>query len=72
MAKKKSKSRKPADQRHDQRVLLNLTKAELKAFDAAAAFAGVSRSSWIRQRCRDAARSELEAADQPVPFLKTK
>ena len=74
MAKKKKTGprRKPAHERHDQRMLLNLTQDELEAFDTAAKLAGVSRSSWIRQRCRDAARTELESAGQPVPFLERK
>ena len=71
MAKKKQgPRRKPAHERHDKRILMSVTQAEFDAFDAAARLAGVSRSSWIRQRCRDAARTELEAAGQPIPFLK--
>ena len=64
--------RKPAHERHDKRILMSVTQAEFDAFDEAARLAGVSRSSWIRQRCRDAARAELEDAGRPVPFLKRK
>jgi hypothetical protein len=49
----------------DMRIAL----AEKESFRAAAELAGLDLSTWIRERLRRVARRELEAANQPVPFL---
>lgn len=48
---------------------IRITEEEKDTFDEAAKLAGLSRSSWIRERLRDAARIELEAAGKKVKFL---
>jgi hypothetical protein len=42
---------------------------EKQAFKLAASLAGVSLSSWMRERLRLAAIRELESAGQQVPFV---
>ncbi len=46
--------------------------AEKKAFANAAELAGIAVSAWVRERLRQCAARELEAASQPVPFFKNK
>jgi uncharacterized protein (DUF1778 family) len=49
---------------------LRLTEAEKSAFNNAAAIAGISTSTWVRERIRRAAARELEEAGLPIPFLQ--
>jgi hypothetical protein len=49
---------------------LRLTEAEKSAFNNAAAIAGISTSTWVRERIRRAAARELEEAGLPIPFLR--
>lgn len=42
---------------------------EKQGFELAAALAGVSLSSWVRERLRLAAIRELESAGRRVPFV---
>jgi predicted HicB family RNase H-like nuclease len=46
--------------------------AEKEAFALAADIAGIAMSAWVRERLRQNAARELEAAAHPIPFLKTK
>jgi hypothetical protein len=46
-----------------------LTDLEKRAFVDAADLAGLSLSSWVRERLRRAARAELNEAGKPVAFL---
>ena len=48
---------------------IRLNAAELNAFRAAAELAGISVSSWMRERLRTVARDELQAASRDVAFL---
>lgn len=48
---------------------LRLTKDEKAAFTSAAENAGLSLSSWARERLRQVAIRELEGAGSDVPFL---
>lgn len=43
---------------------------EKQAFANAAELAGIAMSAWVRERLRQCAARELEAASQSVPFLK--
>lgn len=45
--------------------------AEKEAFERAAELAGISLSSWARERLRSAAIRELESAGQRVPFVRS-
>ena len=49
---------------------IRLSDAEKQGFQAAAAFAGIPVSSWVRERLRVAAIRELENAGQKVPFVE--
>lgn len=50
-------------------MIVRLAEAEREAFDLAAALAGISLSSWVRERLRLAAIRELESAGRKVPFV---
>jgi len=52
------------------RVELRLTPQEKKAFQDAADYAGLSLSSWMRERLRKSAIIELEEAEIEVEFFK--
>jgi hypothetical protein len=49
---------------------MRLDSMERKGFEAAARLAGISLSSWARERLRSAAIRELEDRGQPVPFVQ--
>jgi hypothetical protein len=48
---------------------LRLAPDEKRAFNDAADIAGVSLSTWVRERLRRVARRELEEANHPIAFL---
>jgi hypothetical protein len=48
---------------------LRITDAEKEGFELAALLAGVSLSSWVRERLRLTAIRELEGAGRRVPFV---
>ena len=50
-------------------MIVRLQVTEREAFDLAAALAGISLSSWVRERLRLAAIRELESAGRRVPFV---
>jgi len=55
----------------NRRVLqIRLTEAEKQGFWLAAGFAGISLSSWARERLRLAATRELESAGSSIPFVE--
>lgn len=51
---------------------LRLSPDEKEAFQSAASASGLSLSSWIRERLRKAAASELERAGRPIPFYQNR
>ena len=52
------------------RVLqIRLLEQEKHAFDEAAQLAGLSLSSWARERLRARARKELQAAGKKISFI---
>jgi antitoxin component of RelBE/YafQ-DinJ toxin-antitoxin module len=51
---------------------VRVDETEKKAFTDAAELAGIVMSAWVRERLRQCAARELEAASQPVPFLKNR
>jgi uncharacterized protein (DUF1778 family) len=61
-----------ADENRTERVELRLEPPEKETFQQAARLAGLSLSSWIRERLRGVARTELEGAGRRVPFLQKK
>ena len=50
-------------------VQIRVSPAEKDGFVQAASLAGISLSSWMRERLRLAAIRELEAARRKVPFV---
>ena len=50
---------------------VRLSQAEKESIKLAAEAAGLSVSSWLRDRLRKAARTELQASGQKVPFLES-
>jgi hypothetical protein len=48
---------------------IRVSDSEKEGFELAAAFAGISMSSWVRERLRLAAIRELESAGRRVPFV---
>jgi antitoxin component of RelBE/YafQ-DinJ toxin-antitoxin module len=50
-------------------VLMRLDPEEKEAFKQAAELAGITLSSWIRERLRRSAIKELEEAAIPIAFL---
>lgn len=52
-----------------ERVEIRLDPLEKEAFQKAADNTGLSLSSWMRERLRRAAKTDLEDAGQPIPFL---
>ncbi len=53
----------------EQTLQIRLTDNEKEGFQAAASIAGISLSSWVRERLRLAAIRDLESAGQKVPFI---
>lgn len=48
---------------------IRISDAEKEGFELAAALAGISISSWVRERLRLSAIRELEGAGRRVPFV---
>jgi predicted HicB family RNase H-like nuclease len=61
--------RPPAKVKRDSDLELRVSADEKEAFELAAAMAGISLSSWVRERLRLAAIRELESAGRRVPFV---
>jgi uncharacterized protein (DUF1778 family) len=51
---------------------IRLSTEEKEAFDRAAQIAGISLSSWVRERLRAASLKELDVVGELAPFLATK
>ena len=51
-------------------LLIRLSPDEKTAFETAASIAGISISSWVRERLRRACVRELEDTGLQVPFLR--
>jgi hypothetical protein len=48
---------------------IRISDKEKEGFELAAALAGISLSSWVRERLRLTAIRELEGAGRKVPFV---
>ena len=51
-------------------IQIRVRPTEKAAFALASDIAGISLSSWVRERLRLTAARELESAGQKIPFLK--
>ena len=67
---KRGRPPKEADRLRNKPMLINLEKTEKEAFKDAADLAGVSLSTWVRERLRQIASRELSKAARPVAFLR--
>jgi hypothetical protein len=50
-------------------VQIRVSEPEKQAFQLSADLAGISLSSWVRERLRLAAIRELESAGKKIPFV---
>jgi hypothetical protein len=66
--RKRGRPFKPEGEKQSQSLLVMVQAPEKTAFKDAAVLAGASLSTWVRQRLRTAAISELEGAGKPIAF----
>jgi hypothetical protein len=69
MGKRRADPAAGSGNRKDQYLQIRLIAEEKEGFEAAARLCGLALSAWVRERLRRAARTDLEEANQPVPFL---
>ena len=67
---KRGRPLKEQDQLKNENILVRVEPDEKEAFKDAADLAGISLSSWVRERLRRVAINELQEAARPIPFLK--
>jgi hypothetical protein len=67
---KRGRPPKKADELRTEDLLVKLKTDEKEAFKDAANLAGVSLSTWVRERLRRVAVKELKEAAHPVAFLR--
>jgi hypothetical protein len=67
--KRHGRPRKSSESVKSESILLRLEAREKAGFSEAAEIAGAPLSVWIRERLRQVAVKELEAAGRKVPFL---
>ena len=66
---KRGRPKKSQDCLKKRVVQIRLLDVEKESFTTAADLAGLSLSSWIRERLREAARKELQKAGKKISFL---
>lgn len=71
MKKTRGRPPKAPDRVRDDKLLVRVEVNEKTAFQDAADLAGVSLSSWVRERLRRMAIKELKEAARPVAFLNS-
>ena len=67
---KAGRPKKQDQSRQSEVIPIRLTQAEKESFQLCADLAGISLSSWTRERLRLAAIRELEGAGRRVPFVE--
>lgn len=65
----RKRGRPPMGMGMNESIEIRLQSAEKDGFEEAAALAGISLSSWVRERLRLSAIRELESAGRRVPFI---
>lgn len=68
--RKRGRPPKDVSELRNEDLLVKLLADEKEAFKDAASLAGVSLSTWVRERLRQVAIRELQSASQPIAFLK--
>jgi predicted HicB family RNase H-like nuclease len=66
---RRSKQPESSVERKDVPFNIRVAQSEKDAFERAAAIAGVSISTWVRERLRAAAMRELDDRGELAPFL---
>lgn len=61
---------KSAAQLRAETLEVRLNQLEKQSFREAAEIAGLSLSTWVRERLRQRAIAELEASGRQIPFLR--
>jgi predicted HicB family RNase H-like nuclease len=69
MASRRKQPSKGSGRRKADVMQVRVGDSEKQTFEAAAALAGIGLSSWVRERLRQAAIRELEAAGQNIPLF---
>jgi hypothetical protein len=67
---KRGRPHKEVGELRTEDLLVKLKVDEKEAFRDAADLAGVSLSTWVRERLRRVAVNELQEASRPIAFLK--
>jgi len=67
--KRRGRPKKPRNIVKKRVIQVRLLKKEKETFEDAANLAGLSLSSWIRERLRNTARKELDEAGKKIKFL---
>jgi uncharacterized protein (DUF1778 family) len=70
MAKKAGRPKKRTDLVKTEYIEMRVEQSEKQTFRDAAEAAGMSMSTWIRDRLRRTARKELQDLNRPVAFLE--
>jgi uncharacterized protein (DUF1778 family) len=71
MRNRHSSRKNGSGKRREELLQVRVAGTEKEAFEEAASLSGLQLSGWVRERLRQAAVRELEAAGRPVAFLKT-
>jgi len=67
---KRGRPTKDLDNLRNESLIVRLESTEKQAFKDAAGLAGISLSTWVRERLRQVAIRKLENAVHPIAFLK--
>jgi uncharacterized protein (DUF1778 family) len=65
-----SNRKRGSGKRREELLQVRVADTEKEAFEEAASLSGLAVSAWVRERLRQTAARELEAANRPVPFLR--
>jgi predicted HicB family RNase H-like nuclease len=68
--RQRGRPQKEQEQLRNENLLVRLEADEKEAFKDAAQLAGISLSSWVRERLRRVAIRELQEAARPIPFIR--
>jgi len=67
---KTERPQKSAEHKQSDSLLIRLRATEKEGFQLCADLAGISLSSWVRERLRFAAIRDLETAGRSIPFVE--
>jgi hypothetical protein len=70
MSKRREYAHRGSGNRREGLLQVRVGDGEKQAFEDAANLSGLALSAWVRERLRQNALKELEAANRPIPFLQ--